>query len=81
MDICIEGSRWPNMKEHILHGLQEQVERWERFLAGLTEAHIVVPRPPSEWSLKDEIAHSVDVAAAVDRQATSRARRTRAADA
>ena len=45
------------MKGHILAGLREQVDRWEALLAVLSEAQITAPRPPSEWSLKDEMAH------------------------
>ena len=45
------------MKEHILLGMREQLDQWEELLAGLSEEQITSPRPPSPWSVKDEIAH------------------------
>src|SRR4051794_38395163 len=46
-----------NMKEHILEALREQFNRWEELLAGMSEAQINTPHSPSNWSIKDEIAH------------------------
>lgn len=46
-----------NMQEHILSALREQLDAWEELLEGLDEAQLTAPRPPSGWSIKDEIAH------------------------
>ena len=46
-----------NMKEHILAALSEQFNRWEELLANMIEAQITTPHLPSNWSIKDEIAH------------------------
>ena len=45
------------MQEHILAALREQFERWEDLLASMSEAEITAPLAPSEWSVKDVIAH------------------------
>ncbi len=46
-----------NMKEHILSAMREQVARWEALLAGLSSEQIATPLSPSEWAIKDELAH------------------------
>ena len=46
-----------NMKEHILTALREQFDRWEELLASMSEEQINAPLLPSEWSIKDVIAH------------------------
>ena len=46
-----------NMKEHILTALREQFDRWDTLLASLSQEQITTPLLPSEWSVKDEIAH------------------------
>lgn len=46
-----------NMKEHILTALMEQFNRWEELIAGMSEAQIMAPLRPSEWSSKDVMAH------------------------
>jgi hypothetical protein len=44
------------MKRHILAALQEELSAWEELLAGMGEAQITAPQPPS-MSVKDTIAH------------------------
>ncbi len=46
-----------NMKEHILRALREQLNHWEELLASKNEEQIIAPLLPSEWSIKDYIAH------------------------
>lgn len=46
-----------NMKSHILAALREQLEAWEATFARLGEAAIVARAVPSDWSIKDELAH------------------------
>jgi hypothetical protein len=46
-----------NMKEHILTALREQINCWEELLGGLSEKQITAPLVPSDWSVKDVIAH------------------------
>ena len=46
-----------NMKEHILTALREQIDLWEDLLASLKDEQITAPLLPSEWSIKDVIAH------------------------
>jgi hypothetical protein len=46
-----------NMKGHILTALREQLDRWEVLLAGLSDGQIIAPLLPSNWSVKDVIAH------------------------
>jgi hypothetical protein len=46
-----------NMQEHILAALREQFDRWEATLAGLSEEQITTPLSPSDWSVKDNLAH------------------------
>lgn len=45
------------MKGHILAALREQFEAWEATLARLGEAAIIARTGPSDWSIKDELAH------------------------
>lgn len=45
------------MKTHILAAMREEFDQWEKVLAGLSDAQINTPVPPSELSVKDEIAH------------------------
>ena len=44
-------------KKQILATLREEFNRWEELLAGMSEAQITAPLIPSNWSIKDEIAH------------------------
>ncbi len=46
-----------NDKTQIMATLREEFERWEELLAGLSEEQITTPLVPSEWSVKDEMAH------------------------
>lgn len=46
-----------NMKEHILTALREQFDRWEELLEGMSEEQINAPLIPSNWSVKNVIAH------------------------
>ena len=46
-----------NDKEQILKKLKEVFDGWEELLAGKTEEQITAPQLPSNWSIKDEIAH------------------------
>lgn len=45
------------MKDHLLAGLQDQIDRWETLLDGLAEGQLVIPHLPSKWTIKDEVAH------------------------
>ena len=45
------------MKRHILTALREEFNRWEELLAGMSDEQITTPHLPSNWSIKDEIAH------------------------
>jgi len=45
------------MKDHILTALREQFNRREELLASLSAEQITAPHLPSNWSIKDEIAH------------------------
>jgi hypothetical protein len=45
------------MKEHILTALREQFDRWEELLAGMSDEQLTAPLVPSDWSIKDDIAH------------------------
>lgn len=46
-----------NMKDHILAAMREQFERWEELLGSMDEARLTTPLSPSEWSIKDNLAH------------------------
>ena len=46
-----------NMKDHILTALREQFNRWEKLLASMSDEQITAPHLPSNWSIKDVIAH------------------------
>ncbi len=46
-----------NMKDHILTALSEQFNQWEDLLASISEKQITTPHLPSDWSIKDDIAH------------------------
>ena len=46
-----------NEKEHILTALRDQFNRWEELLASMSEEQITAPHLPSDWSIKDVIAH------------------------
>jgi len=46
-----------NMKEHILRALREQFNHWEELLAGMSDEQIAAPLLPSDWSVKNDIAH------------------------
>jgi hypothetical protein len=44
-------------KRQILTTLREEFNRWEELLASLSEEQIMASHPPSNWSVKDVIAH------------------------
>ncbi len=46
-----------NSKDQILAMLKDDFTRWERLLAGLSEAQLAAPRLPGGWSVKDVLAH------------------------
>lgn len=46
-----------NMKQHILAALREVFGQWENLLDSLSEEQITAPMAPSEWSVKDVVAH------------------------
>jgi|RhiMetdeSRZDD1v2_1073273.scaffolds.fasta_scaffold1532952_1 hypothetical protein len=46
-----------NNKQEMLTALQEEFNRWEQLLAGLSEAQIVAPQFRDDWSIKDMVAH------------------------
>lgn len=45
------------MKHHVLAALREEYDNWEELLGGLDETQITTPLEPSNWSIKDDIAH------------------------
>jgi hypothetical protein len=46
-----------NMQAHILAALQEQLDRWEGLLAGLSEPQLTSPCFDQDWSIQDVITH------------------------
>jgi len=46
-----------NMKQHILAAMREQVDHWEELLGSMDESQITAADLPSNWSVKDVIAH------------------------
>lgn len=46
-----------NMKNHILLALGEVFEQWNELLAGMSTAQAIAPDLPSNWSIKDTVAH------------------------
>jgi hypothetical protein len=46
-----------NMQQHILAALREQFARWQELLSSLSEAQISAPLVPSDWTVKDVMAH------------------------
>jgi hypothetical protein len=44
-------------KKHILDGLSDIFNRWQVLLAGLSEEQILAPLTPSNWTIKDVVAH------------------------
>jgi hypothetical protein len=44
-------------KKQINAMLKDEFNRWEELLAGLSEEQIIAPDLPSDWSIKDVIAH------------------------
>ncbi len=46
-----------NDKKQILNMLKEQFSAWEELLGGMSEEQITGPQLPSNWSVKDVIAH------------------------
>lgn len=46
-----------NSKQEILTKLKEEFNRWEELLADLSEEQIIAPHLPSNFSIKDVIAH------------------------
>lgn len=45
------------MQAHILAAMREQFEQWQTLLGSMSEEQIHAPLVPSQWSVKDEIAH------------------------
>jgi hypothetical protein len=45
------------MKEHILTALMEQFNQWEKLLVNMGETQLLNPLDPSDWTIKDVIAH------------------------
>ena len=45
------------MKGHILAALREEFHLWEELLGGLSEEQITATDLPSNWSVKDVVAH------------------------
>lgn len=45
------------MKKHILAALREKFDEWEELLAGMSMEQINTPLEPSNWFIKDVIAH------------------------
>lgn len=46
-----------NSKQQLLAGLTEIYTKWEELLAGLDEKQILEPLVPSDWTIKDIVAH------------------------
>jgi len=46
-----------NEKQHILDELEEVFKRWQSLLAGLSEQQVHTPQAPSNWTVKDIVAH------------------------
>ncbi len=46
-----------NDKHQILKRLEDQFNGWEELLAGMSEEQITARNLPSDWSIKDVIAH------------------------
>ena len=44
-------------KTHILIMLQEEFTRWEDLFTSLTEEQITARQLPSQWTIKDVVAH------------------------
>jgi hypothetical protein len=45
------------MKTHVIEACKEQIDEWENYLAGLSDAQIRTPLVPSHWTPKDVMAH------------------------
>ena len=46
-----------SVKTEIVEKIEKEYERWEEFLAGFSEAELLVLRPDSSLSIKDVMAH------------------------
>lgn len=46
-----------NSKKQILTALQDILDRWQELIASLSEEQITDPSLPSNWSVKDVVAH------------------------
>lgn len=46
-----------DMKGHILAALLEKFDDWEKLISNLSESQRSSPLAPSEWSIKDHLAH------------------------
>lgn len=44
-------------KHNVIASLRNEFSRWENLLTGLSEAQITAPLRPSDWSVKDVVAH------------------------
>jgi hypothetical protein len=47
----------PFMKQHIIMALQEEFDRWEELLSGLSEAQIRASFEPDGWRIQDIVVH------------------------
>jgi hypothetical protein len=46
-----------NMRDHMLAAIREQFDEWNGFLEELSPNQINTPMAPSEWTVKDVLAH------------------------
>lgn len=46
-----------SMKDHLISALREQVQQWEALLSRLDEGFTSAPLLPSQWTVKDVVAH------------------------
>ncbi len=46
-----------NTLPHIIQRMKDEFQRWDSLLCGLDEQQAIAREKPSEWSIKDEVAH------------------------
>lgn len=46
-----------NMRDHMLAAIREQFDEWNGLLESLSAGQIHTPMTPSEWTIKDVLAH------------------------
>jgi hypothetical protein len=56
-DITSVEEKIMTTKQQVLTQLQDEFNRWEELLAGLTETQLTAPQLAANWSVKDVIAH------------------------